>query len=595
MSKFKLLKFKGFKSIRSSIFFAFSILIVITVLTMSFSTYKLASDSVENNSKEYTYQLIEQVNSNIDSYIKYMINISQMVQYDYDVSDYLTKKKLTKKEKSTLEEKISIKLKSIMNTREDINSIMIFGYKDNRFLSDDMDIKLNAYTNLVKQYWYVNAKKAEGKVVVSSSHVQNIIEGEYNWVISLSKELTSDDVDEKLGVFLVDLNYSVINDICDEVKLGNKGYIFIVDKDGNLVYHPQQQLVYSNIKDEYIEEVISTNKNSFSVYDEDDKKKIYTIKELTSTEWKIVGVTYVDELVSNKSEIQMYYIFGGIILLIIVVFLSIVLSSKIARPIRSLELCMKKVEKGEFDIRADVYTSNEVGELSKTFNIMTSKIKELMNQNIKEQELKRKSELKALQSQINPHFLYNTLDSIIWMAESENKEEVILMTSSLAKLFRLSISKGNETISIKDEIEHIKSYLTIQKMRYKDKLDFKIDVDKNILKYRVLKIILQPLVENSIYHGIKNTLDTGLITIEGKKVENKIFLKVTDNGNGMTPDQVDSIFDKKKMKNKNTGSGVGVRNVNERIKLYFGNEYGLIYKSEIEVGTTVNVWLPVME
>ncbi len=254
---------------------------------------------------------------------------------------------------------------------------------------------------------------------------------------------------------------------------------------------------------------------------------------------------------------------------------------------------MKRVENGNFDTEVKINSADEIGELSRDFNIMIKKINRLMRQNMQDQEQKRKSELKALQAQINPHFLYNTLDSIIWMAEAKKHEEVVEMTSALANLFRLSISKGEQIIPIKKEVEHIKNYLIIQKMRYKDKLDFKIDVNEKIMDYKILKILLQPLVENSIYHGIKNKTGMSLIQITGEKFEDKILLKVIDDGVGMDKHQIKNIF--KKSKTSIEKSGVGVRNVNERIKLYFGNNYGITYESKIGIGTTANIWLTILD
>lgn len=580
----------GFKSIQSSIAVGFSCLIIAIILVMAFLSYKFSADTVEKNSQDYTYQLIDQVNTNIESYINYMENISQMVLDNYDVREYLSQGYPVDREKNELlEQKISSQFKSIINARKDIASIMVFGY-NGKFIANKRNIKLNKYNDAKDQSWYKEAVEADGKAVVSSSHVQNIIEDEYRWVVSLSRELTSDDGKNKLGVFVVDLNYSVINNICNKIKLGKRGYIFIIDNEGNIVYHPQQQLIYSNIKTEQIERVLKTQNSSFFT-NGGSQKKMYTVKELSQTGWKIVGVAYVDELVSNKGVIQAYYLLGGIGFLIVTILLSVAISSRISRPVKRLEASMKEVEKGNFNIQVDIESSNEIGELSRAFNIMTAEIKNLIHQNMKEQELKRKSELKALQAQINPHFLYNTLDSIVWMAESKKSEEVVLMASSLAKLFRLSLSKGEEIITIGNEIEHIKSYLTIQKMRYRDKLDFEIDVDAGILQNKILKIILQPLVENAIYHGIKNKAEVGTVKIKGRKTEDKILLQVVDNGTGMTPKEIETIFNRK----ESSGSGVGVRNVNERIKLYFGDEYGLSFESEIDRGTIANLWLPVME
>ncbi|CAN7376508.1 sensor histidine kinase [Paenibacillus sp. LjRoot153] len=584
--------FFHFKSIQSTIAVAFSCLIVVTITVIAWMSYHLSTDAVKKNSRDYTYQLMGQVSSNIDSYINYMDNISRMVLSNYDIKEYLLKQVyLGAIGKEDLKQKISFQLNTVLNTRKDISSILIFG-TNGEIIPYNENIKLNPQVNPTVQSWYMKAIEAKGKVVISSSHVQNMILNDYNSVISLSRELSSDVGNEKLGVLLVDLNYSVINDICNKIKLGNRGYVFIVDANGNIVYHPEQQMINNNQKIELISEVMRTPGSSF-VTSEGKNSRMYTIKTSQSTGWKIVGVTYVDELVSNKNELQMYTFFGGIGFLIIVVLLSIILSLRISRPIKQLESSMKEVEKGNFDIQVDIQSSNEIGHLSNRFNRMTTEIKELMLQNVKEQELKRKSELQVLQAQINPHFLYNTLDSIIWMAETGKSKEVILMTASLAKLFRLSISKGQEFLSIFNEIEHIKNYLTIQKMRYKSKLDFEINVDKSILSCKLIKIILQPLVENAIYHGIRNNAGKGNIQITGIRKGDRILLQVIDNGIGMSPEEIQNIYHKDRTSAK--GSGIGVQNVDQRIKLHFGDLYGLHFESEFGKGTTVNIWLPVIE
>ncbi|MEG2957551.1 MAG: sensor histidine kinase, partial [Christensenellaceae bacterium] len=214
-------------------------------------------------------------------------------------------------------------------------------------------------------------------------------------------------------------------------------------------------------------------------------------------------------------------------------------------------------------------------------------IHELMLRIKSEERQKRKAELNFLQAQINPHFLYNTLDSIVWMAETNHKD-VVKMTESLAKLFRLSLSKGKEIIKIRDEVSHVENYLIIQKMRYTNKFDFKIDVEEQILDMQTLKLILQPLVENAIYHGIKNTRHKGNILIKGRLVMDNVLLQVMDDGAGIEHTKAAMLLSDDNKK------GIGIKNVDERIKLYYGEQYGLEINSERDIGTVVDIWIPAL-
>ena len=323
---------------------------------------------------------------------------------------------------------------------------------------------------------------------------------------------------------------------------------------------------------------------------------------MRTTGWKVVGVNYRSELVENRDSIRTTYALWGLAFFAITIVLSVVVSTRISRPIKQLRRSMQAVEQGNFDIQADIRSANEIGELGKDFNIMISEIKKLLHRITEQQEQKRKSELKALQMQINPHFLYNTLDSVIWMAEGKKQEEVIAMSSALARLFRLSISRGKEIIDVASEVEHVANYLTIQKIRYKDKLDYRLEVPEEILGYKTVKIILQPLVENAIYHGIKNKAGTGIITIAGSRTASGIELTVQDDGVGMDPERLERLRqslagerEPDETEPSSPHSGLGVRNVDERIKLYFGSGYGLVYESAEDQGTLVRVRLPALE
>lgn len=594
MIKLKYDKIK-FRSIQSHIFLYFSTLIIITVLIIGIIFYYESSRTIEKNADEYAYQIVEQVSRNIEYYIGYMEDVSSLLYYNPSINNYLSQGQAEYKQQNVLEndleeQKIAVLLDSIMKMRKDIVSIFIFG-KDGQIITNGKNFELKEYIDINELDWYKQASQKNGQPVVSSSHVQKFIKNQHPWVVSLSRQINDFRTKKSLGVLLIDLNYKVITDICSKINLGQKGYVFILNKEGNIVYHPQQQLIYTNLKSENVEKIISTESRSF-IEKKDGKKRLVTIKTIPNIGWKIVGVSYLNDLLIAREDIRNSYIIVIFVCLLIATLISVRIASNISRPIKKLEALMKRAENGDFNVNnIDIKSSDEIEHLAATFKMMLQRIKALMQQIKEDQKAIRKSELKALQAQINPHFLYNALDAIVWMAESKKHDKVVLMTSALAKFFRLSLSKGDEIIYIKDEIEHIKYYLMIQKIRYSKKLEYEILVDPEILKYRIIKLVLQPLVENAIYHGIKNLPDGGKIEIKGKQVEGKILLQVVDNGVGIPSQKLQHILENEN-RSKVKAGGVGIKNVHERIQLYYGEDYGLTFESEEGQGTTVNVWLP---
>ncbi|MEP7136767.1 MAG: sensor histidine kinase [Chloroflexota bacterium] len=271
------------------------------------------------------------------------------------------------------------------------------------------------------------------------------------------------------------------------------------------------------------------------------------------------------------------------------------LSRSIYAPIKKLHDVTTTITKNDLQALMTSDNVDEITELGMSFNIMIGKIKELLDSKIKEQENLKKAELRALQAQINPHFLYNTLDTIIWMAESKKTDQVVKIVTALSNFFRISLSKGMDWITIGEEVERIKSYLTIQKMRYRDILDFKIEVDQNVVENTILKLILQPLVENALYHGIKNKRQGGTISVRARrKSEDEVLLEVADDGIGFTPEKLARL---RAELNDDSGdikmeSGYGIGNVNKRIRLYYGKQYGLSIQSEYNTGTCVTLVIP---
>ena len=271
------------------------------------------------------------------------------------------------------------------------------------------------------------------------------------------------------------------------------------------------------------------------------------------------------------------------------------ISRSIYIPIKRLHDVTSTITKDDLKVLVTRENADEITELGLSFNIMIGRIRELLDSQMKEQESLKKAELRALQAQINPHFLYNTLDTIIWMAETQQTDQVVQLVSALSNFFRISLSKGRDWISVGEEIERTRSYLTIQKMRYRDILDFRIDADPAVTSNTILKLILQPLVENALYHGIKNKRNGGIISVRASQNDDgEIVLEVEDNGVGMTPDKLERVRaqineDSEEIRLE---TGFGIDNVNKRIRLYYGRQYGLSIASEDGVGTCVTLVIP---
>lgn len=423
-----------------------------------------------------------------------------------------------------------------------------------------------------------------GEIVISRPHVESLLLNEYPWVVSISTRIRQADGTEQIVV--LDSRFSQIASYVDTVGVGSHGYCFIMDQDGTIIYHPQQQLIFAGLKEENTQKMTAHSDGSY-----EENSLIYTIRTRKGSSWRIVAVSFVDELIEDRLK-DCLILLAGLLLIVLAATIvsSVVLSRYISRPIHSLNKAM-----GEFEANAEgfsyepVYGSLEVMSLSNAFGHLVIRIQELMNQVRNEEIVLRKTELRALQAQINPHFLYNTLDSIAWMCEEGRTKDAVEMVNALARLFRISISKGHELIPVEKEVEHAKSYLQIQKFRYKNQFQYSFEVQESCLGYYCNKITLQPIIENAIYHGLNRMIDEGFIEIRIFEDGDDVVFTVEDNGVGMTKEQCESILHKEV---KGQTGGIGIKNVNDRVKIYFGEQYGMKIESELDEGTKVSIRMP---
>ena len=371
----------------------------------------------------------------------------------------------------------------------------------------------------------------------------------------------------------------------DDVGIGQRGYSFIIDNAGRLVYHPQQQLIYSGLKSEDTLPLAALPDGVHA-----DGSLIRVIKSLPQGDWRIVGVSYLDELVAQPRQAALGRILAVVpVVLLILLAISVLVSRLVSRPIHGLVDEMRRFEQDAAQfVYQPVSGTDEINVLSGSFEHMVVRIQNLMAEVKSEEETLRKTELKALQAQINPHFLYNTLDSIQWMCEVGRTDEAVQMVSALARLFRISISRGADLIPIRRELEHAESYLIIQKFRYKDQFSYRFDVDESVLDCLCSKITLQPIIENAILHGFGELVEDGEIVISAKADGADVVLTVTDNGIGMDEAQCHAILSH----DQSEPGGIGIKNVADRIRIYFGAPYGLSIESEPDRGTRVTIRLP---
>lgn len=540
-------------------------LVLVILLAVLLFFVRLYEDSIEQSSVITSEQAARQVVNTVENYTEDMAATME------SITEYIAKPAQIREDF----------FESFFEIRTDVVAVTIYNEKGE--LLDCWAGEQTAKETVLANLSYAEIPEGEG-LHISKPHVESLLEDYYPWVVTISREM-KDENGEKLHVFM-DIRFSSIAAYVDDVGIGQHGYCFIQDTDGDLVYHPQQQLIYAGLKEE--EELQPLADGSYI-----RSNVIYTVNSLSNCSWRIVAVSYVDELITGRVE-RMIRI---CVTLLILMFMTAVLvgslfSRLFAKPAKKLTRAMEAFEKNAENFCFEpVEGTSEINALSSSFGHMVLRIQQLMEQVRQEEISLRKTELKALQAQINPHFLYNTLDSIAWMCEEERTKEAVEMINALARLFRISISKGHEMIPLEKEIEHAKSYLKIQNYRYKNQFTYHFQVEESCLPYYCNKITLQPIIENAIYHGIDRMVDEGHIEIRVWEEEQAIVMTVEDNGIGMTKEQCADILEREPGDRR----GIGIKNVNDRIQIYFGERYGLRITSELDEGTCVEIRIPKLE
>lgn len=534
--------------------------------------YQTSSVAIRQTTEQNTRKTIQQSGQFITSYLQKVKQTTSSLAENEKIKTYAQ----TPSQENA--EQLRQLFATILKTDLDLVSAILVT-KDGNLISTDPELTMKTSADMMKEKWYQDAiHKGAMPILTPARRTISHTTGE-KWVISIMQEVVDKD-GKNLGVVRLDIGYKTLEAYLDQLQLGKEGFTFIVDANHDFVYHPKKAVYSSHVEMKAMALYLSV-KNGYV-----KSKQAYVSQyQIPNSGWTLIGVSSMEQLHAVQTQILWSFIGTGLFALgVCLIGIWFVLRLWI-KPLRDLQATILKVGSGHSDLRANETGSPELVDLARQFNIMLDRIDQLMIAVKEEEQNVRKYELQALSSQINPHFLYNTLDTIVWMAEFNDSKRVVEVTKSLAKYFRLALNQGHEQISLKDEIDHVRQYLFIQKQRYGEKLQYEIKELKQYDDYKIPKLILQPLVENAIYHGIKEMNRQGMIRVSVSENDTQLIVSIYDNGRGFVASETTNATLVRL-------GGVGLKNVDQRLQLQFGKSYHMEIKSEENTYTEIRLYFP---
>lgn len=553
---------------------------IIPTVTLGIVSYNFSMGLLKKSVIDETVIRFEKVNAEIDTRLKKIeensvfILSNSSVQKMLQISNYQERLKYGDEVKSIFNQVLSQENSIYSIQLYDKNGDLLF-YKSFTHYEDAFKIKI-MNTNIKDEPVYEKAKSLKGKRFWTK-----LYQGSNK--LSMVRAINALGSQNQIGILIINIDEDQIEGIFKTLEQTDTAFFILYEWDKSIIYSSKSTnaLPVSELLN-----LAKAEKGSFRLHGQ-----VYEYINYYSdlNEWNMVAMIPREKLFAPINLIRNVTFVIVIACFITSIILSLIVAYFLMKPVTTLRNLMKQVENGDLTIRYHSSSYDEISQLGYVFNSMLERLNQLIYENIEKQRRIRVEELKALQTQIKPHFLYNTLDNAYWMAQLIDAKEICDLLSALANYYRISLSKGAEIIKIRDEINHIKNYMTIQKIRYENKIDFYIQIPEEILEMYIVKLTLQPIVENAIYHGLRGLEKQGKIYVTGKVTDEIIYIEVRDNGRGMSKEKIDRVFSGFNDKNK---EGYGLSNVNERIRLYFGDDYGISICSTEDEFTIVTVRLP---
>lgn len=569
------------RSIQAKIFTAFSILMLIVIILVTLGAYSNSSNTIKNNAIDYISASLRHADENLQIMLEDVDKISTVVAVNRDkVADVVASPNEAPdyawfEEKKELEEFLA----SLIAYKPYISRIAVIGLNGKTFQAGYPLVR----SATINQPWT--------RQVLSENKRHLLFHATSDGAITIARPLYA--ASGTVGLVMIDFNSDIIRKIY-QIQPLKESLIALVDSDGEIIYHSESALAKQNMKDTRFDKLF-TDIDWTVEYEKatiDDIRYLVVHFRSAFTDWITIGMIPQDTLFQEAYLVRNQLIAMAGIVIFAVLLVSVFVSNQITKNLKRLRNTMKLVSAGHLSAKPHIDTKDEVGQLSDMFTTMMKNLQRLMDEIRSSEKRKREAEYKALQSQISPHFLYNTLNTIKYLAGLQHVRNIEEVSGSLVELLRNSVDHNRESVTIREELDYVKQYMTIQKYRYMETLSVVYDVEEETLACMTPKLILQPIVENSLIHGFARMDKPGLISIRVFREDSKIKLQVTDNGAGMTPEEIERCLRETDDEPDSSSKGIGLNNVNQRIHMAFGAPYGLSVISEPGIFTTVEITIP---
>ena len=571
-------------TIRIKIFAYFFISTMLALVITSLVVYFLLFQTLEKNETEYNVISSDKTKQSLEFALKLITNTGTLLGSNPELLNELNRTySLNNSYYQLSQNKISTMLQNIISVQEYIKGIYCLSPKGN-FYTSNWGVKENEIKALYASYLNNADKAKEYFTGIHSATYHPALK--FN-VISYIRPIFNLENGKILGVIVIDIDYELLKETLTRSSIQNDEKVLVINPKGeNIFTYP-----YNVILDDIIIEhpiLLREKKKEITgkVFGNDS---IIVSNTIEYTGWKFIRVISSQKIHRETNSLETIAIYMFFVFLLICFYASFALSKTVTNPIKELNQKFKLVETGDLSVRTLIKGNDEMGELSNSFNNMVAKLNTLMEMQKKKSDM----EFQILQAQINPHFLYNTLDSIKWLAVLQNVHTVSDMTTALINLLKYNISKNNTLVSVAEELDSVTNYVKIQKYRYGDIFNIQYDIDEGTIECKILRFSLQPIVENCIIHGFENIEGKGVIAIRSKIENDQLRIEIADNGSGMDQNTLECIV--KSDNSKKKFSGIGINNIQERIKTYFGMNYGLSYESTPGLGTKAILTLPIVK